>query len=176
VVGSEAKMVNMSRRFYPSTVGLLLGLLQTGFFFQLTFALSSSIGTYLMVTLCWLLGSAIGVFYLGRRQGRTGLFLALALGAYAGCVVLLGLNPFNSTLWPLYALFVVATGFYPGVFFARMAPVYPARTLFLRENNGFVVGLILGAVLFMLTGRVALWVAPGIIAALIYLLGEPLPA
>jgi hypothetical protein len=173
VVSSEVKTVTVSHHLYPSLVGLLLGLLQTGLFFQLAFALSSSIGTFLMVTLCWLLGSAIGVFYLGTVRWRTGIFLALALFAYAACVALLGLNPFNSKLWPLYALFVVATGFYPGVFFARMAPVYQARTLFLRENNGFIVGLVLGSILFMLVGRIALWVAPIAVAALVYLLGEP---
>jgi hypothetical protein len=37
------------------------------------------------------------------------------------------------------------------------------------------VGLVLGAILFMLMGRVALWVAPLVVAALVYVLGEPLP-
>ena len=87
--------------------------------------------------------------------------------------MLLGLLPFQTGRWPVYAVLVGLTGFYPGVFFARMAPVYRARTLFLRENNGFIVGLVLGTILFMLAGRIALWAAPLAVAALLYLMGEP---
>ena len=54
-------MKNMIYGIYPSIVGLMLGLFQTGLFFQLAFTLSSSFRTYLMVTVCWLIGSAIGV-------------------------------------------------------------------------------------------------------------------
>lgn len=165
----------VGHRLYPSFVGLLLGLLQTGLFFQLAFTLSSSIGTFLLVTLCWLLGSALGVLYLGKTRQPMGLFLALTLAAYAVCVVILNAAPFNTRWWLVYAVLIVLAGFYPGVFFARMATVYQARTLFLRENNGFIAGLVLGSLLFMLLGRVALWAAPAIVAALVYAMGEPLP-
>jgi hypothetical protein len=163
------------QQIYPSLVGLLLGLLQTGLFFQLAFTLSSSIGTFLLVTLCWLLGSAVGVIYLAKRRWPTGLYLLVALLAYAACVVMLNAAPFNTRWWLVYGLMIVLTGFYPGVFFARMSVVYRARTLFLRENNGFIVGLVLGSLLFMLLGRVALWAAPMVVAALLYGLGEPRP-
>lgn len=166
---------NFSHRIYPALVGLLLGLLQTGLFFQLAFTLSSSIATFLLVTLCWLLGSALGVLYLGKSRWPTSAFLLLALAAYAVCVVMLNAAPFNTRWWLVYAALIVLSGFYPGVFFARMAAVYRARTLFLRENNGFIVGLVLGSLLFMLLGRVALWVTPVMIAALVYVMGEPLP-
>ncbi len=163
----------MVRRLYPALVGLLLGLLQTGLFFQLTFTLSSTIGTFLLVTLCWLLGSALGVLFLGKSRISMTAFLILALAAYAVCVLMLNAAPFNTRWWLIYALLIIVTGFYPGVFFARMSTVYRARVLFLRENNGFIVGLILGSLLFMLLGRLALWVAPAILAALVYLVGEP---
>jgi hypothetical protein len=161
----------MSRRFYPSLVGLLLGLLQTGLFFQLSFTLSSSFGTFLMVTFCWLAGSAVGVFWLARHlRWDTRLFLALALLAYGCCALLLNLAPFDTRLWPVYAALVVVTGIYPGVFFARFSAVHRARTLFLWENNGFIAGLVLGTLLFMVTGRIALWIAPlaaaGVVAAI----------
>jgi hypothetical protein len=163
----------IARRIYPSLVGLLLGLLQTGLFLQLAFTLSSSIGTFLLVTLCWLLGSAVGVTYLAKKRWPASHYLLVALLAYAACVVMLNAAPFNTRWWPVYGLLIVLTGFYPGVFFARMSPVYRARTLFLRENNGFIVGLVLGSLLFMLLGRAALWVTPAGVAALVYLLGEP---
>jgi len=160
---------------YPSLVGLLLGLLQTGLFFQLAATLSSSIGTFLLVTLSWLLGSALGVTWLAKRRWPTGVFLALALLAYAACVLMLNAAPFNTRWWLIYGLLIVVTGFYPGVFFARMSAVYSARALFLRENNGFIVGLVLGSLLYMLLGRIVLWAAPVALAALLYLLGEPRP-
>ena len=56
------------RRMYPALVGLLLGLLQTGLYFQLSFALSSSIRTFLLVTVCWLVGSVIGIGLAKRVQ------------------------------------------------------------------------------------------------------------
>jgi len=173
IMPSETGQARLAYRFYPVLVGLLLGLLQTGLFFQLSFTMSSSIATFLMVTLCWLLGSAIGVYSLGKTRWKSEGFMALALLAYAACAVLLGLLPFQTGMWPVYAVLVMLTGFYPGVFFARMAPVYRARTLFLRENNGFIAGLALGVILFMLAGRIALWAAPLAVAALLYLIGAP---
>src|SRR6185436_6702564 len=59
--GERNKQMKILRWVYPSLVGILLGLLQTGLFFQLTFTLSSSFRTFLMITVCWLLGSAVGI-------------------------------------------------------------------------------------------------------------------
>ncbi len=170
---NKGLMSLVGQRLYPSLVGLLLGLLQTGLFLQLAFTLSSSIGTFLLVTLCWLLGSAVGVAYLAKKRWPTSLYLLVALLAYAVCVVMLNAAPFNTRWWPVYGVLIVLTGFYPGVFFARMSAIYRARTLFLRENNGFIVGLVLGSLLFMLLGRAALWAAPVAVAVLVYVLGEP---
>jgi CDP-diglyceride synthetase len=172
--GLKPLVPELSHRLYPALVGLLLGLLQTGLFFQLTFTLSSTIATFLLVTLCWLLGSAVGVSYLAKTRWPTSAFLALALLAYAVCVVMLHAAPFNTRWWVFYAALVAISGFYPGVFFGRMASVYTARTLFLRENNGFIAGLVLGSLLFMLVGRMALWVTPALVAALVYWMGEPM--
>ena len=152
--------------FYPVLVGVLLGLLQTGLFFQLTFTLSSTFGTFLLVTLCWLMGSAIGVMYMAKLTIRTHIFLGMALLAYVACGGLLAVFPFGTILWPVYAALILITGFYPGVFFARMSHHYPARVLFARENNGFIIGLVLGTILFMLAGRIVLWILP-LTAALI---------
>ena len=76
---SETGQARLAYRFYPALVGLLLGLLQTGLFFQLSFTMSSSIVTFLMVTLCWLLGSAVGVYFLGKTRRPSEVFMALAL-------------------------------------------------------------------------------------------------
>jgi hypothetical protein len=158
---------------YPLLVGGLLGLLQTGLFFQMTFTLSSSFGTFLLVTLCWLLGGALGVTQHTRLNHSTGVYLLLALLAYSLCGALLLILPFDTALWPLYGGLVLLMGVYPGVFFARMSAYYPARVLLTRENNGFIIGLVVGTVLFMLVGRAVLWFAPFALAGVVLWLGEP---
>lgn len=155
------------RWVYPSMVGILLGLLQTGLFFQLTFTLSSSFRTFLMITVSWLLGSVLGVRLAKRTKLHLNGYALLGLLAYFVCVGLLGLSPFNTQLWPVYAGLILLTGLYPGVFFVRLSQYYTARQLFLSENNGFIIGLAGGTVLFLLWGRSALWVLPVLVAVLV---------
>jgi hypothetical protein len=159
---------------YPTLVGLLLGLLQAGLFFQLSLTLSSSYGTYLMVTLCWLIGSALGVLAGDRVRLSLAELLIMALVLYFGCCLLLVYFPFQTSLWPLYAAFVLLISVYPGVFFAQTAPHYQARTLFLLENNGFILGLISGTLISVLLGRVGLLIAPLLVALFVYFLSRRL--
>jgi hypothetical protein len=163
-------MGKLIRFWYPVLVGMLLGLMQTGLFLQLSFTLSSSFGTFLMVTLSWLIGSAIGVYALSHKPLK--LFLVVSLAGYGGINLLLVLLPFSTEWWPLYALIVVLMGLYPGVFFGRMGQYYSARVLFFRENNGFIVGLVAGTLLFMLYGRGVLWGLPLVMAILLFTIPE----
>lgn len=154
---------------YPFTVGLLLGLLQSGLFFQLTFTLSSGFGTYLLITLCWLAGSVIGVYFVqGLSVSLRGL-LVIMLFAYVACAWLVNNHPYDSRALPLYGALIVTAGLYPGVFFARAARAYTAKTLFFWENNGFIIGLVSCSILFMLLGRLSLWVAPAVFAAILWI-------
>jgi hypothetical protein len=164
------------RWVYPSIVGLLLGSLQTGLYFQLSFTLSSSFTTFLMVTVCWLLGSAVGVYMAKRIRFPVNGFLALAVLAYFACVALLTAAPFNTQLWPIYACFIVVSGLYPGVFFVRLNDYYSARELFFKENNGFIVGLICGTIFFLIGGRIALLVIPVLFTGIIVVSTKPLLA
>jgi hypothetical protein len=166
-------MVNLRYRMYPSMVGLLLGLLQTGLYFQLSFTLSSSIRTFLMITVSWLLGNIIGIQLARQYRIPLSACIWLAIAAYFACVLLLKAAPFSTQLWYVYVVLIALTGLYPGVFFARMSAVYPARALFLGENNGFIVGLVLGSLLFMVLGRVILWSLPVGVVLLLFLIGEP---
>jgi len=152
---------------YPGLAGLFFGLLQTGLFFQLSFGLSSGFTTFLMVTLCWLSGSAVGLLLARRDQIHFNWFLGIGLLAYFVCILLLKLAPFETQFWPVYALLVMVMGMVPGIYFARMAAYYSARALFFRENNGFIVGLIAGTLLFLVIGRVALWFAPSLVGAVL---------
>jgi hypothetical protein len=152
---------------YPSLAGLLLGLLQTGLYFQLSFTLSSSFATFLLITVCWLLGSVVGIALAPRvRLGLNG-FLALALLTYFACALVLAAAPFNTALWVVYAVLIMGTGLYPGVLFVRLGEYYSAGELFFKENNGFIVGLVSGTILFMVVGRGVLWLLPLLIAVLL---------
>jgi len=152
------------RWIYPSLVGLLLGTLQTGLYFQLSFTLSSSFSTFLMVTVSWLVGSLIGIRAARNLQLQLNGFILLSIAAYFACAVLLGAAPFNTQLWSVYAIFIVLAGLYPGVFFVRVGVYYSASELFFKENNGFIVGLVGSALLFLVLGRGALWMIPPVVA------------
>src|SRR4051812_49299251 len=115
--GERNKQMKLLLWLYPSLVGILLGLLQTGLFFQLTFTLSSSFRTFLMITICWLLGSAVGIRIAKQVRAHLNGFVLLGMSAYFICVALLGAAPFNTRLWPVYAFLIMLTGLYPGVFF-----------------------------------------------------------
>ena len=161
-----------ARWIFPSVVGLLLGALQTGLFFHLDFMLSSAFETFLLVTLSWLLGSGIGLFAASYVHLPLEAFLALTLAAYFGCVGLVGASPFDSRFWLLYAALIMLAGLYPGVFFARMTPRYPASVLLFRENNGFILGLAGTTLLYILFGRSALWLLPLVLALSVLLLNR----
>ncbi len=154
---------------YPSLVGILLGLLQTGLFYQLTFTLSSSFRTFLMITVCWLVGSVVGIRLAKVARIQLNGLILLGILAYFVCAALLGAAPFNTRLWPVYAVLVVLIGLYPGVFFVRLSEYYRARQLFFRENNGFIAGLASGTLLFLVLGRAALWGMPVLAAGVVML-------
>ncbi|MBZ0318104.1 MAG: hypothetical protein K8L91_16910 [Anaerolineae bacterium] len=158
-------------RVYPLLVGLFLGFIQTGLFFQLSFTFSSSFRTYVMMVICWLVGSVLGLRVATKWAVPTNGFLLIALLAYGISSVALHLRPFETTFGILYALLIILMGIYPGVFFARMSSIYQARRLFFQENNGFIIGLVGATLLFMLVGRLGIWVSPVLVAGLVTLSG-----
>ena len=166
-------ITSLKKLLYPLLVGLMLGWLQTGLFFQFTSTFSAGFRTYLMITLCWLAGSALGVSYGTKLPLSISMLLILSLCCYWLCAVLLLKTPFDTGLWPIYGGLVILVGVFPGLFFARMAPFYRARSLFLLENNGFIVGLASGTLLLLFMGRAALWLIPAALALILFVLREP---
>jgi hypothetical protein len=149
------------RWFYPFLVGTLFGVIQTGYFFQLDFALASTYGTFLLITLSWLAGSVVGL-----RISRFSFFTLqrgpwICLVPYVLTQALLSAAPFQSGLWPLYAALVLVSGTFSGVFFARLGEVIrPVRRLFFAENNGFIVGIVACTIAYLVLGRPVLWILP----------------
>lgn len=120
-----------------------------------------------MITVCWLLGSAVGIRIAKQVRWHLNGFVLLGMFAYFFCIALLGAAPFNTRLWPVYAALIMVIGLYPGVFFGRLTDYYSARQLFFRENNGFIVGLMSGTLLFLALGRAALWGMPILLACIV---------
>ena len=160
---------NILNLSYPFLVGILLGWLQTGLFFQLTFTFSSGFTTYLLITLCWLAGSALGVYYLYRLPIPLNIFLLVMIGVYLLISWLVKGFPYQSQMRIIYGVLIFCTGFYPGVFFARLSRVYTTRQMFFWENNGFILGLIFCTILFMVYGGIMLWLIPCLIASILYI-------
>ncbi len=158
---------------YPLLVGILLGLLQSGLFFLLTFTMSSGFTTYLLITLCWLMGGVIGALYVNRLNISLHHLPLIMLLACALCTWLVSDNPFNTQMWPVYGCLISLAGIYPGVFFARASNHYAVRSLFFWENNGFIVGLVINTLSFMLFGRNILWMLTILLAALVWFLSLP---
>ncbi len=156
--------------WYPVFVGILLGVMQIGLFFQLSLTLSSSFRTFLMVTLAWLIGSAIGATTLSNRPLKVLLFVMLV--GYGAVNLLVLSSPYSTGFWFIYALIIVLIGLYPGAFFGHMGRYYPARILFFRENNGFIIGTVAGTILFALYGRVILWGLPVLLALLLLIIPQ----
>lgn len=144
----------------PLLVGLLLGFLQTGLFLQLTLLMSSGFMTYLLITFCWLVGSAIGVRYIARLPVSIELLLGLMMVGYIVVSLMVNALPFNTKLVPLYGCLIVMAGLYPGVFFVRLSTKYTARILFFWENNGFILGMVFMTLLFMILGQITLAIVP----------------
>jgi hypothetical protein len=155
---------------YPLLVGILLGLLQSGLFFLLTFTMSSGFTTYLLITLCWLIGGVVGTLYVNRLNLSLSPLLLMMLLAYALCNWLVNANPFNTQIWPIYGFLIGLAGIYPGVFFARMSKLYAVHSLFFWENNGFIIGLIISTLSFMLFGRSILWILTPLLTVLVWIL------
>jgi len=152
-------------RRYPFLIGCLFGTLQTGYFLQLSFAFSSAAVTLFGITLCWLVGSGLGLWLAGQSGKRLTFWWrygALSIGSYLGCGALLASYPLQGAWLPVYAILVVASGTYAGWFFSAAGASWAGRIdrLFFWENNGFVLGLALATVLYLLFGRVALVVLP----------------
>lgn len=155
------------RWLYPFAIGLLFGFIQTGYFIRLSFALASTYGTFLMVTLAWLAGSIAGLrFNAYKRIGLlSGLWLCII--PYAIALFFVNLHPFQAYWWPVYTLLIFISGSFSGLFFARMGEVIrPVRHLFFAENNGFLLGLTILPVLYLLFGQAVLWIFPTITALL----------
>src|SRR5713226_1830580 len=154
----------------PVLIGALFGSMQTGYFFQLSFAFSSSAITLFSVTLAWIAGVVCGLWIVRRVSLRRWQIGGLSVSSYLVCSALLAIFPLHDRLLPVYLLAVVVSGSYAGWFFATSADQFSGQTqkLFLWENNGFIVGLAVTTIAYIFAGRPTLWLLPIVLVIVSY--------
>jgi hypothetical protein len=145
--------------------GILFGFLQWSTFFLLQSYLASTALVWLLASSVWLLGSLAGLVIPGRNHEPW--WLAAAIASYYALVWLAQRHPYELGFLPPLLVCVAGMGLYAGRFFrCRRNTPTGARVLFLVENTGFVVGLLLTFVLLYWAGQASLMLAPAVSAAL----------
>lgn len=131
-----------SDRLAFTLTGLHLGLLQTALFFAAQVYVSATALGYFVVVTAWMAGVLVSI-----RSGRPRhLPAALALSVGALMVLLAAgsvLAP-GARLYPLVFALAFASALPAGTFFRHYSGRHASSTLFLHENNGFVLGLLAG--------------------------------
>ena len=146
---------------FVSLAGVWLAVLQIVLFLSLQLLLSSAFVTYVVVVACWLAGAAIGV-WIPRGPWSFALMVLSGLTPYAS-LALLAAAPYDTSLVLVHGGFVLVTALYAGQLFQQERQSFArVATLFFYENTGFVLGLVLGVVGFVLLGRGFLQAAPAV--------------
>ncbi len=152
--------------------GFLLGIQQMDIFFLLQGSVSSSVLTYLAVTLAWMAGIAIGLFLPDRPP--LAVLLVVGLAAYYAVLVLSQINAYDLRWLPVYGILTATAGAFAGRFFREINTLtQDSRRLFLIENNGFILGLIASVIGLMLYGVRSAIFAPAVVGAVLVLIGFP---
>lgn len=157
----------MMHRGLALVVGVWLATLQISLFLSLELLLSSAYLTFVVVILSWIIGGALGVWVPAGRWSLP-LMLLAGLTPYAS-FGLLALSPYNTALIWLHGLLIMTTALYAGHFFQQERRRFDQiGDLFFWENNGFVLGLVVGVLGFVFYGRPFLYAIPlcGLIAVL----------
>ncbi|MCF6284435.1 MAG: hypothetical protein L3K26_04525, partial [Candidatus Hydrogenedentes bacterium] len=140
------------------SVGLHLGILQAALFFIVQVYVTATYMGYFVIVLAWMLGVVINMKVALPKSLASA--LVLSLGAYYLMLLVAGTLAPYWLLVPLYFALPVLAAQPAGAFFRELAGRVSARSLFLHENNGFILGLLLSMFGFVKWGVHFLYVAP----------------
>ena len=99
-----------------------------------------------------------------------------SLVSYYLVMVLLRMVPYRIELLPVFGLLIVVCGIQAGHFFgANRALLESSSSLFFWENNGFVLGWIVGYAGFVGFGTAFHWLAPALAGAAAFTLRSHVP-
>lgn len=162
----ESRMTSIA---HVAAMGLLFAVLQAGFFFELQLRLTAAYPSYLTVTLAWLLGSVAGL-WLGRKaEGASGLvgWMAASLAGYYLVLVLLRAFPYKIEALPVMGILIGVCGIQAGHFFGANRSLFESSSsLFLWENNGFLLGWVVGYAGYVAFGTLFHWISPALVGML----------
>jgi len=140
-------------------IGMLFSLIQFCYFFILEAYISSRSTIYFIGLFFWLLGFLIGLQYKSENQIIKLLFLSLA--AYYTALFFNILFPFEKISIALSGTCILISGLAPGYYFVYAKKQFPKiKYLFLHENNGFILGVILSFAGVYFAGSFMLYFAP----------------
>jgi len=163
-----------TKGLYVTLFGVFFALLQTSYFFQLEIWLTAAYPAFLTITLGWLMGNIVGLRFDTTPWGKAiplAVWLLISLGAYYLVIVLLQLFPDQRLLLPLYGVCIGLAGMLAGRFFVISRTLFSSSAkLFFMENNGFVLGWVLGFFGFVWRGHIFNLTAPFIFGGLNLLL------
>ncbi len=141
---------------FTACMGIYLGLLQTGYFFHLEVWLTATYPGFLTVLSAWMAGTVSGLHFSKARVLKPSMMVVLlfaSLTAYYLSFLLLKLYPYQSGFLPLHGALIFVSGVQGGVFFQTYRNLFPSSSsLFLWENNGFILGWVGGFAGFVLYG------------------------
>ncbi len=130
--------------------GLYFGVTQVALFFEVQVRLSATSDKYFLLVLLWMFGAAIGL----RSRFAPSLSRSMlgSLACYSVLLVLLRVMPPSIGAWVTLGLLVPILALPAGTLFRDLGPRLSASSLFLHENNGFVLGTAIGMLLFVAIG------------------------
>ncbi|MFQ6604617.1 MAG: spermidine synthase [Fidelibacterota bacterium] len=151
--------------------GVHFGILQSAIYFIILCNVTATFIGYFAMVLAWVGGVVLSLQERVRLSYRTSLFVSC--GAYYFLLGLTGFLPPYHGLIPIIALLIGLIAFPAGTFFKYFAGQTTPYRIFFHENNGFIIGNLLGLLFFLIFGIRLMYWAPLISLALVWLsLGE----
>lgn len=166
-------------RALAGLTGLWLGLWQVVLSWSLLATGGAVVRAWVVLTAAWLCGGALGALAATwgwvARRGVGSLRAALGVALLSGAAAMAAASRFVFTAWPVAALLAAALcgGLYAGLFLAHCGRASrDVRSLFLWENNGFLVGYAVGFAGMLTVGG---WTLPlaGVLGAVLLCLPQP---
>ncbi|MCF6268766.1 MAG: hypothetical protein L3J41_03555 [Melioribacteraceae bacterium] len=140
-------------------IGVFFALIQFCYFFILEAYVSSRVSIYFIALLFWLIG-----FFIGLRLKSNNLLLKLLVASLVLYYITLFFNiliPFEKTSLLLSGTAILISGLSPGYYFIYAKKKFSKiKLLFLHENNGFILGVILSFSGVYFSGSWMLYFAP----------------
>lgn len=139
--------------------GVFFSITQFTYFFLLEVFLSSRAVPFFIALFFWLTGFLAGLNL--KKPKLLWLLTGICIAAYYVALMLVRSFPFHYGMLPIVGGCIAVSGVLPGYFFFDSQKRFgKAKDLFLHENNGFILGIILSLLGMVFAGKWMLAWAP----------------